>query len=75
MRFLFLVPLLGGFGEALSVLQKDWNLLFKGEPMPKIVAVGVFTDSHYTRLPVTGWYKDISLEVGTSESGAVAKGG
>jgi hypothetical protein len=42
-------------------VQKDWNLLFKGEPMPKIVAIGVFTDSHHTRMPVTGWYRDIVL--------------
>jgi hypothetical protein len=42
-------------------VQKDWDLLFKGEPMPKIVAVGVFTDSHYTRVPVTAWYRNIVL--------------
>lgn len=42
-------------------VQKDWNRLFKGESMPKIVAVGVFTDSHHTRAPVTGWYRDIVL--------------
>jgi hypothetical protein len=43
-------------------VRSDWNLLFKGEPMPKIVGIGVFTDSHHTRAPVTGWYQDIVLD-------------
>jgi hypothetical protein len=42
-------------------VEKDWNRLFKGEPMPKIVAVGVFTDTHYTGTPVRAWYRDIVL--------------
>jgi hypothetical protein len=44
-------------------LQKDWKLLFKDEPMPKIVGVGVFTDSHHTGAPITGWYEDIELSL------------
>ena len=45
-------------------VQKDWNLLFKGSPMPKIIAVGVFTESYYTRMPVTGWYGNIRFQDG-----------
>lgn len=48
-------------------IQKDWQLLFKDEPMPKIVAVGVFTDSHYTGAPVTGWYGNIFLKAHLTE--------
>lgn len=43
-------------------LRKDWERLFKGQSMPKIVGIGVFTDSDGTRVPVTGWYGDIRLE-------------
>jgi hypothetical protein len=43
-------------------LRKDWDALFKGEPMPKIVGIGVFTDSDGTHVPVTGSYDDITLE-------------
>jgi len=38
------------------------TLLFKDEPMPRIVGIGVFTDSHYTRVPLTGWYGNIVLQ-------------
>jgi hypothetical protein len=43
-------------------VQEDWSRLFKGEPMPKITAVGVFTDSHYTGSEVTGWYRNITFQ-------------
>lgn len=43
-------------------LRKDWQRLFKSETVPKIVAVGVFTDSDGTRSSVTGWYDDIVIE-------------
>jgi hypothetical protein len=42
-------------------VQKDWSLLFGDEPMPKIVAVGVFTDSHSTKQPVKAWYRDLVI--------------
>jgi hypothetical protein len=43
-------------------LQKDWQRLFKDKKMPKIVAIGVFTDSDGTGKPVTAWYDDIALQ-------------
>ena len=43
-------------------LKKDWQTLFKEEKVPKIVGVGVFTDSDGTRTSVTGWYEDIVIE-------------
>lgn len=52
-------------------IRSDWNRLFGGEPMPKIVAVGVFTDSHYTHIPLTGWYEEIVLE--ENETGKPAR--
>jgi hypothetical protein len=43
-------------------LKKDWQTLFKSESMPKIVGIGVFTDSDGTGTSVTGWYDDIVIE-------------
>jgi hypothetical protein len=43
-------------------LKKDWRRLFKTEAVPKIVGMGVFTDSDGTRASVTGWYDDIVIE-------------
>lgn len=43
-------------------LKKDWQRLFKTDAMPKIVGVGVFTDSDGTKTSVTGWYDDIVIE-------------
>lgn len=43
-------------------LKKDWQALFKTDAMPKIVGVGVFTDSDGTKTSVTGWYDDIVIE-------------
>lgn len=43
-------------------LTKDWAQLFPGEKMPKIVGIGVFTDSDGTSVPITGWYDDIFLK-------------
>jgi hypothetical protein len=43
-------------------LKKDWETLFKDKSMPKIVGVGVFTDSDQTHTTVTGWYDDIVIE-------------
>lgn len=43
-------------------LTKDWAQLFPGEKMPKIVSIGVFTDSDGTSVPITGWYDDIVLK-------------
>ena len=43
-------------------LKRDWQTLFKEEKVPKIVGVGVLTDSDGTRTSVTGWYGDIVIE-------------
>jgi hypothetical protein len=43
-------------------LKRDWQTLFKSDSMPKIVGIGVFTDSDGTRTSVTGWYDDIVIE-------------
>lgn len=43
-------------------LQQDWQRLFGDKAMPKIVGIGVFTDSDGTKVPLTGWYDDIRLE-------------
>src|SRR5262249_7010492 len=43
-------------------LNQDWRLLFKDDSVPKIVGIGVFTDSDGTRSSVTGWYDDIVVE-------------
>ncbi len=42
-------------------LTRDWAQLFPGEKMPKVVSIGVFTDSDGTSESVTGWYDDIVL--------------
>ena len=51
----------GGWVTEQRDVQKDWSLLFGDEPMPKIVAVGVFTDSHSTKQPVKAWYRDLVI--------------
>jgi len=43
-------------------LKKDYQMLFKTGSVPKIVGLGVFTDSDGTRVPVTAWYGDITIE-------------
>jgi hypothetical protein len=43
-------------------LAKDWQRLFKSEKIPKVVGLGVFTDSDGTRTSMTGWYDDIVIE-------------
>jgi hypothetical protein len=43
-------------------LTEDWRKLFPREKMPKIVGIGVFTDSDGTKVPITGWYDDILLK-------------
>jgi len=43
-------------------LARDWQRLFNNEKMPKIVGLGVFTDSDGTGTSVTGWYDDIVIE-------------
>jgi hypothetical protein len=43
-------------------LTEDWKRLFKNDKPPKIVGLGVFTDSDGTRTSVTGWYDDIVIE-------------
>lgn len=43
-------------------LAKDWQRLFKNEKTPKIVGLGVFTDSDGTLTSVTGWYDDFLIE-------------
>lgn len=43
-------------------LAKDWQRLFKNEKMPRIVGLGVFTDSDGTQTSVTGWCDDIVIE-------------
>jgi hypothetical protein len=42
-------------------LKKDWQMLFKSDSMPKVVGIGVFTDSDGTHTTVTGWYDDIVI--------------
>lgn len=49
------------WSEARS-LSADWARLFPGEKMPKIVGVGVFTNSDGSEAPVQAWYDDILLE-------------
>ncbi len=39
----------------------DWHQLFGDKPMPKIVAIGVITDSEATGTKVTGCYQNIEL--------------
>ncbi len=39
----------------------DWHQLFGDRTMPKIVAVGVITDSESTGTKVTGYYQNIEL--------------
>ncbi len=39
----------------------DWHRLFGEKAMPKIIAVGVITDSENTGCHVTGWYQRIEL--------------
>jgi hypothetical protein len=43
-------------------LKKDYQILFKTDSVPKIVGLGVFTDSDGTHVPVTAWYDDIIIE-------------
>jgi len=43
-------------------LGEDWKRLFKSDKVPKIVGLGVFTDSDGTHASVTGWYDDIVIE-------------
>jgi hypothetical protein len=43
-------------------LKKDWQMLFKSKEVPKIVGLGVFTDSDGTHSSVTAWYDDIVVE-------------
>lgn len=64
-KFIVLKSGNGKAGEWVSEardLSSDWKRLFKNEKMPKIVGVGVFTDSDGTRTAVTGWYDDIVIE-------------
>ena len=39
----------------------DWHQLFGDKAMPKIVAIGVITDSESTGTKVTGYYQNIEL--------------
>ena len=39
----------------------DWHQLFGDRPMPKIVAIGVITDSENTGAQVTGYYQKLEL--------------
>jgi len=50
-------------------LKKDWQRLFKNDAVPKIVGVGVFTDSDGTKSSVTGWYDDIVIEGASAAQG------
>jgi hypothetical protein len=43
-------------------LRTDYERLFKTHSIPKIVSVGVFTDSDGTHTAVTAWYDDIVIE-------------
>jgi len=53
-------------------VRKDWALLFKGDPMPKIVGIGIFTDSHYTQVPLNAWYGNIVLSESAGSPAATA---
>ena len=44
-------------------LGADWARLFPGEKMPKIVGIGVFTNSDGSEAPVQAWYDDVLLEI------------
>lgn len=39
----------------------DWRRMFGDRPMPKIVGLGLMTDSDSTASPLTGYYTDIVL--------------
>jgi hypothetical protein len=39
----------------------DWRRLFPGRAMPKIVGIGVLTDTDSTHTRVSAWYADIEL--------------
>ena len=39
----------------------DWRQLFGDRAMPKIVGIGVITDSENTGTHVTGWYQNLEL--------------
>jgi hypothetical protein len=43
-------------------LRKDYEKVFKMQSVPKIVSIGVFTDSDGTHTSVTAWYDDIVIE-------------
>jgi hypothetical protein len=47
-------------------LSADWARLFPGDKMPKVVAIGVFTNADGTEAPVTAWYDDLILTHGAS---------
>lgn len=64
-KFLVLESGNGRAGEWLTEqrdLKKDWQTLFGQGEMPKVVGIGVFTDSDGTKTSVTGWYDDIVVE-------------
>jgi hypothetical protein len=42
-------------------LRKDYEKAFNTHSVPKIVSVGVFTDSDGTHTSVTAWYDDIII--------------
>jgi hypothetical protein len=43
-------------------LRNDYERVFKTRSVPKIVSIGVFTDSDGTHTSVTAWYDDIVIE-------------
>jgi hypothetical protein len=45
-------------------VSADWRRLFPGKAMPKIVGIGVLTDTDSTHTQVTAGYADIELDSG-----------
>jgi Protein of unknown function (DUF3047) len=48
-------------------VMADWRRLFPGKTMPKIVGIGVLTDSDSTHTQVTAGYADIELDSANGE--------
>jgi Protein of unknown function (DUF3047) len=66
-QMLVLEPGNGRAGEWITEqrdVTADWRRLFPGKSMPKIVGVGVLTDTDSTHTQVAANYADIELDSG-----------
>ena len=54
----------GGWVTEERDVTADWRRLFPGRKMPKIVGIGVLTDTDSTHTQVTARYADIDLDSG-----------